>query len=202
MPQTRIVQLLFYQAQPNDHFMNRLVSWFDPPYVHVEIRFEDGMASSVYAGETVFFRNRTYANPHYRIETFTVEDRDYQAMYRHCRLRAAHNVGFDGLGMYLAILPLISRNPPDRTFCSRYVTEVLQLGNVPEFVMLTPCRTTPSMLFKAVRSSNRTLFSSVPFKIELAVQGACGPQDLHPGKKRRGTVTEEGIVPIAFTPRV
>ncbi|EKX34918.1 hypothetical protein GUITHDRAFT_146908 [Guillardia theta CCMP2712] len=56
--------LLFYKAQPDDPLLNRLVSWFDPPYVHVEIRFEDGMASSIFAGETVFFRQRTFANKH------------------------------------------------------------------------------------------------------------------------------------------
>lgn len=170
----RTVQLLFYQAQPDDHFLNRLVSWFDPPYVHVEIRFEDGMASSIYAGETVFFRNRKYSNPHYRIETFAVNDASYRNMYRHCQLRATHNVQFDSLGMYLAVLPVLQRNPSTRTFCSRYITEVLQLGQIAEFVMLTPCHTTPSMLFKAVRSSNMTFFSSVPFKIELAAQMTTG----------------------------
>ena len=163
----RTVQLLFYRAQPQDHWINRLVSWLDPPYVHVEIRFEDGMASSIFAGEVLFFRPRSFANPNYHIETFTAEERGYQEMYLHCQRRAAQNVRFDNLGLLLAALPLYTRTPHDRTFCSRHVVETLQMGNVPEFLLLSPHRTTPTMIFKAARSSCRTFFSSVPFKISM-----------------------------------
>jgi hypothetical protein len=34
--------------------------------------FEDDMAASIFADETVFFRKRSYANPYYRIKAFTV----------------------------------------------------------------------------------------------------------------------------------
>lgn len=163
----RTVQLLFYRAQERDHFINRLVSWMDPPYVHVEVRFEDGMASSIFAGEILFFRPRSFANPHYHIETFMTDEPSYRDMYLYCQRRAAQNVRFDNLGMILAVMPVLSRTPADRTFCSRHVAEVMQIGNVPEFLLLTPHRTTPSMIYKAVRSSSRTFFSSVPFKIDM-----------------------------------
>eukprot|EP00960_Hanusia_phi_P018129 533121-Hanusia_phi.AAC.1 len=65
----RTIQLLFYKAQADDHAINRVVAMLDPPFVHVELRFEDGIASSIFAGEVLFFRPRTFANPHYAIET-------------------------------------------------------------------------------------------------------------------------------------
>ncbi|EKX34810.1 hypothetical protein GUITHDRAFT_146923 [Guillardia theta CCMP2712] len=179
--------LLFYRAQPQDHWINRLVSWLDPPYVHVELRFEDGMASSIFAGEVLFFRPRSFANPHYHIETLTAEERGYQEMYLYCQRRAAQNVRFDNLGLLLAALPLYTRTPIDRTFCSRHVVETLQMGNVPEFLLLSPHRTTPTMIFKAARNSGRTFFSSVPFKISMLERS----QADRPRTKER---TSEGVV--------
>jgi len=185
----RSIQLLFYRArEQGDHLMNRVVSWFDPPFVHVEIRFEDGMASSIFAGEPLFFRQRTFANPNYHVETLTVEPSDYNSMYRFCQERARQGIRFDNLGMYLAILPLLSFTPPHKTFCSRHVTETLHIGNVPEFVMLTPHKTTPSMLYKAVKSSTHRFFSSVPFKINMVTQ-----TDPPPNRKREAN-GEVGVV--------
>eukprot|EP00960_Hanusia_phi_P071165 767486-Hanusia_phi.AAC.1 len=96
-------------------------------------------------------------------------------MYTYCQRRAAQNVRFDNLGMMFAALPCCPHAPADRTFCSRHVAEVLQLGGVPEFVMLDPARTTPTMLYKAAHNSNRAFFSSVPFKIDMLVREACPP---------------------------
>eukprot|EP00960_Hanusia_phi_P078147 768787-Hanusia_phi.AAC.1 len=188
----RTIQLLFYRVQPVDHWINRLVALLDPPFVHVEVCFEDGMASSIFAGERVFFRHRTYANPHYAIETLPVDPTGYNAMYAYCQQRAASGVDFDNLGMVLAALPVCWHTPPDRTFCSRHVAEVLQAGKVPEFLLLTPHRTTPTMIHKAARASNRTFFSSVPFKIGLLVQEACPPP------QRRGIVDSGSIHTVSF----
>ena len=188
----RSIQLLFYRArEQGDHLMNRVVSWFDPPFVHVEIRFEDGMASSIFAGEALFFRPRTFANPNYHVETLTVEATDYGSMYRYCQERAEQGITFDNLGMYLAVFPLLSFTPQQRTFCSRHVTEVLQVGRVPEFIMLTPHRTTPSMLYKAVMGSTHRFFSSVPFKINMVTQTS---GEERPSQRRREMQGEVGIV--------
>jgi len=52
-PQTNtMIQIMFYKPPPNDPFMNRAVAWIDGPYSHVEIGFEDGMASSIYSGNS------------------------------------------------------------------------------------------------------------------------------------------------------
>lgn len=189
----RTIQLLFYRArEEGEHLMNRVVSWFDPPFVHVEIRFEDGMASSIFAGESLFFRPRSFANPNYHVETLTVDSPEYTHMYRHCQERATQGVAFDNLGMYLAVFPLLSLTPHTKTFCSRHVTEVLLIGGVQEFIMLTPHKTTPSMLYKAARNSTHSFFSSVPFKIEMVTR-----TEERPGKKKE----DQGVSAVSFRRR-
>ena len=70
----RTIRLCFYEPRAVDeHWLNRLVASVGKHYVsHVEIMFEDDMAASIFADETVFFRKRSYANPYYRIKAFTV----------------------------------------------------------------------------------------------------------------------------------
>ena len=98
--ENRTVQILFYKPIKNDLFMNQVVAYFDPPFCHVEIRFENGMASSIFAGEKIFFKFRTYANPNYLIEAISVPESDYLAMYKLCVDRERAGIGFDSFGMY------------------------------------------------------------------------------------------------------
>lgn len=164
--QDRTIQILFYKPIENDFFMNRLVSYIDPPFCHVELRFENGMASSIFAGEKVFFKQRTYANPNYVIEAITVPDRNYMDMYRMCAERERIGMGFDSFGMYTSIIPIIKPLSSNLTFCSRHVTEVLQFGNaVPEIMGLDASKVSPSKLYHALKQSRRIIIDSVPYKM-------------------------------------
>jgi hypothetical protein len=166
----RTVQILFYRPVKNDVFMNQLVAYFDPPFCHVEVRFEDGMASSIFAGERLFFKQRTYANPNYLIEAISVPESDYMVMYRLCVDRERAGVGFDSFGMYTSLVPLIHRASSTHTFCSRHVTEVLQAGNVPEVAGLCASKVSPSRLYHLLKGSKRAVIDSVPFKIGKMVE--------------------------------
>jgi len=168
--ENRTVQILFYKPIKNDLFMNQVVAYFDPPFCHVEIRFENGMASSIFAGEKIFFKFRTYANPNYLIEAISVPEPDYMAMYKLCVDRERAGIGFDSFGMYTSIVPLIHNNNIKSTFCSRHVTEVLQAGNVPEVKNLNPCKVSPSKLYHLLKKSKRAVIDSVPFKIGKMVE--------------------------------
>eukprot|EP00960_Hanusia_phi_P074387 768228-Hanusia_phi.AAC.4 len=162
---SRTVQILFYKPIEGDCFMNRLVGYFDPPFCHVEVRFENGMASSIFSGEKVFFKQRTYANPNYVIEAITVPDASYMDMYRVCAERERVGMGFDSFGMYTSVLPIIKPIGSGSTFCSRHVTEVLQAGKVSEVMQLDASKMSPSRLYQVLKRSKRTIIDSVPYKM-------------------------------------
>lgn len=52
---TEILMLHFYRPPPGDPLVNRVVAWLDGPYSHVEVGFSDGMASSIFAGDSGLF---------------------------------------------------------------------------------------------------------------------------------------------------
>lgn len=101
------IMLQFYTPPPKDPWMNRVVAMLDGPFSHVELVFHDGMASSIYAGEEVFFKKRTFSNPNYTTLSICLTEeqellaRDY--CYR-CSL-SKKDAGFDSMGMYGAALP-------------------------------------------------------------------------------------------------
>lgn len=161
----RTVKILFYKPFENDCFINRFVSYLDPPFCHVEICFENNMASSIFAGEKVFFKQRTYANPNYIIEAITVPDENYNDMYRMCIERERVGMGFDSFGMYTAMIPLIKSMQVNCTFCSRHVTEVLQRGKVSEVMHLDASKVSPSKLHHVLRQSKKMVIDSVPYKM-------------------------------------
>ena len=83
-------------------------------------------------------------------------------------------IGFTDTGMLAAYFqprgcPCINTSSSitaGNTFCSKIVTEVLQFAEVEEVKTLSPCTTTPSCLYEAVRDSPRKLLCSVPYKCE------------------------------------
>lgn len=207
----RTIRLLFLHATPHDHWMNRLVSYWDRPFCHVELDFEMttaefearkrehsvfefnrtwtnfqhnvqsqdapslSIASSVYSGETVFLKPRTYANPHYTILTFTVTDTQFKRMFDFCMTQVNKHVAFDEVRMYSLYLPRIIRGliPRRGTFCSEYITMALQAGGMQEVANTDASTTSPSALHRIMsqkRSTHTQCFSTVPHKMNLVVQ--------------------------------
>lgn len=182
----RTIRVMFLEAVPNDPFVNRIVSRIDPPYCHVELEFDDNtqgpcLASSIFAGETVFFKRRTFSNPNYTTITLHVEDSSYARIVKFCEQKAKGNVQFDSWGMYSSWLAACIPGPlrrclapvcfqTNRTFCSRFVTEALQAGDIPEVRGVDACLMRPSLLHKRLSTSTRKCFSTVPYKMLLMTQ--------------------------------
>ena len=69
------IYLLFYKPTSSDPFQNRLVAHFDSPFSHVEMAFPERYGeeiwekeiwgSSIYQGEAVFFKPKTYQRSGY-----------------------------------------------------------------------------------------------------------------------------------------
>ena len=149
------IHAYFYAPSPADHLINHVVTRWDPPFSHCDVQFEDGMASSLYQGENIYWRKRTFKKPGYTRVTLSVREDDYAKAYQLCKERFANKFAFDAVGMYT--LPLSSYFRMDRdkhTFCSKHCTEVLQLAGVRASVGLDPGLTTPSALYRALKNSS------------------------------------------------
>lgn len=183
----RSIRVLFLRATPRDPWMNQAVSYLDPPFCHVEVEFDAvgpaapdlfsmlsvsrapsaPLATSIYANETVFLRPRTFANPNYTILTLDVTEENYQRMYRYAESCAREGVSFAATSMLLSLLPLpFSTLPARATFCSAYVTALLQVGNVEAVRHATPSRMRPSTLYKLLRNAPQSSLSSVAYKLQ------------------------------------
>jgi hypothetical protein len=177
----RVLTLAFLRPGPNDSRVNRLVAGVCAHGVcHAELIFEDSMALSIFAGQNVFFKPRTFSNPSYELVSLAVSQMEYGSAYAFCRQAAQHELGFTDVGMVASYLQ--PRHCPcvhtasslclGYTFCSKIVAEALQIAGVPEFEHLTPCTTTPSCLYQAASLSQRRILNSVPYKRDqLALVG-------------------------------
>jgi hypothetical protein len=126
--------------------------------------------TSIYNGEKISINYvKTFSNPGYDVHTVMVSDKQLDAMKR--MVFALHTRGdsFDAVGMYLACLPIaIPRfNNVNTTFCSKYITEILQAAGVEEVKDLNPGITTPSRLLKKIRPVTRNVLGTVPTKLHV-----------------------------------
>jgi hypothetical protein len=163
------VRLCFYEPRGEDEpLVNLIVAYFGKHYVsHVEIQFADDMAASIYSEDEVFFRKRSYSNPCYVIKGFTVPAKSYDMMYKFCESSATRHIGFSNMKMFLG--PLIGyRGSCDRTFCSEFVTHVLQVGGIPFAMKTDASRCTPSVLLERINRSETVCFDTTAFKLGLA----------------------------------
>jgi hypothetical protein len=146
------IHVYFYTPAITDHLLNHVVTRYDPPFSHCDVQFEDGMASSVYQRETVYWRRRGFKKPGYTKLSMPVMQADYNRAYTLCQQRSARQFAFDAIGMYT--LPLHSSLQFERegyTFCSKHCTEVLQAANVRAVAGLVAKSVTPSALQQALK---------------------------------------------------
>ena len=151
-----LIHAYFYSPHETDHFVNHIVTSFDPPYSHCDVQFEDGMASSVFQGEKLYWRRRTFRKPGYSRITLSVDAQGYQRAYQMCVDRFAKEYTFDAIGMYtLPLAPLmpVMMDRSGRTFCSRHCAEVLQAAGVRSMRTIDPRTMTPSMLQRGLQGN-------------------------------------------------
>jgi hypothetical protein len=147
------IHVYFYTPSSVDHMLNHIVTRYDPPFSHCDVQFEDGMASSVYQYETVYWRKRGFKKPGYSKISVPVSQSDYSRAYNQCHERASKQFAFDAIGMYT--LPFPSAMQYERegyTFCSKHCTEVLQTANVRAVAGLIAKSVTPSALQLALQN--------------------------------------------------
>lgn len=197
------IHVLFLKTRPDDFLLNRVTAHLggyihkNEGFSHVELSVPHAsgkgyVSSSVYQNETVSLnQKKTFANPNYVIHSITVNPEQLKRLQQH--MKAAHDakIGFDHVGMFLSALPFSMRSPAlhqggcsgraPTTFCSRYVTELLQSAHVAAADGLNPHCTTPSKLYRVLkeRSRGNEVAGSVEYKQNTLTAAA----DLHIAKK-------------------
>ena len=150
-----LIHAYFYSPSDSDHFVNHLVTTWDPPYSHCDIQFQDGMASSVFQGESIYWRKRGFTKPGYNRVTMSVGQAEYDRAYSLCKERFASSLAFDAVGMYtLPLSSFFSFSRKNHTFCSKHCTEVLQVAGVRCVAGVDPQAMTPSGLRRVLHSSS------------------------------------------------
>jgi len=179
----RYVDLMFYTPLPNDKLINRVVAWTTSQeeyavsgerrcrqFAHVEISFphrpdnvffeEDmTMGFSIIQNKNVSFRLKSW-RPEYTPVRMYIHPSTYDKLYQTCLLLDLQNIKFDLFAMYGAVfLPLhvlaVRSRQLHGTYCSKIITEVLQQFNIggAAFMKLIPCQSTPSLLYKFVKTN-------------------------------------------------
>ena len=150
------IYLLFYKPKRDDPLLNRLVSYFDGPFCHIEMAFPDKWGeqpwereiwgSSIYQNETVFFKPKTYARDGYFSVAIEVTVPQMYRIKSFCKHQYEQKVAFSPTAMYFAYSPHFQFVHTDKTFCSKHVAAALQYGGVEKVMGLNPALMTPSKL--------------------------------------------------------
>ena len=173
------ILLLFYKPSPTDHILNRIVAKADPPFSHVEIAFPERhgempwereiWGSSIFQGETVFYKPRTYQRDGYVCLALEVSLHQQKSIMQFCEARANAGVPFHANAMYFAYLPF-QMVYTSGTFCSKHITEALQYGCVGNSHLLNPALTTPSRMhaFFSSCKNGSSIIQGIPARMQKA----------------------------------
>jgi hypothetical protein len=147
------INVQFYNARGDaEGVVNRVVSYFDPPYCHCEVEFQDAVACAIYWGGTVHMRNRTFNSANYDCIELKCPHHDYERALGVARAKSAEAERFNLRQMLGAKIPVL-RGDPTGTFCSKLCVEVLQAANLlPKDVL--GAETTPSALFQRLSAAH------------------------------------------------
>jgi hypothetical protein len=147
----RAIHVLFYKPEPDDHWINHVVTAFSPPYSHCDLQFDDDMATSIYQNETVYWQKKNFSRNNYDRVSLTFNDAEYNKVREFCVNAHRAKVQFDILGMVCSSLPVGVRSPQDKTFCTRYIIEALQQSERQDLLDLNPLTTPPSTLCNSLK---------------------------------------------------
>jgi len=169
------IYLLFYRPTSNDPFLNKLVAFFDGPYCHVEMAFPEKYGeepwekeiwgSSIFQGETVFYKPKTYKREGYKSFAIEVSISQLYKIRSFCKHQMILKIPFCIKSMYAAYFPIHIFKDDSVTFCSKHVTNALQFGGIDIVSDLNPSLMTPSRLYK-ILNAKTPIVQAVPSKMQ------------------------------------
>lgn len=168
------IYLLFYKPSSTDPLLNKVVAAFDGPFSHVEMAFPERFGeepwekevwgSSIFQGETVFYKPKTYKREGYVSFAIEVSTAQLYKIRSYCKQQMNAKMPFCIMSMYMAYIPFDLYNNEKATFCSKHVTNALQYGDIDLVRGINPRTTTPSRLYKLLKAKT-PIVQVVPSKI-------------------------------------
>lgn len=149
------INVQFYNARGDKQgVINRVVSYFDPPYCHCELEFRDTLACAIYWGGTVHMKNRTFDAANYDCIELKCPQHDYDRALLLARVKSSDGEGFNLRHMLGSKIPVL-RADAEGTFCSKLCAEVLVAANLLPHDVCT-AEITPSGLFQRLSAIHGT----------------------------------------------
>ena len=85
------ISVAFYRPEgENEPFINKATAWITGKFSHCELLFRDpktgrsNLASSIFQGETVFFRNKTFGRTSWSFKNIIVTGKQADTMRTFC----------------------------------------------------------------------------------------------------------------------
>ena len=162
----RSLDVIFYRPTKEDHWINHMVSFMNPPYSHCDLLFDDGVATSIYNHERVYQERKSFSRKEYEWLSLSFTDDEIRRIRRFCDDCHKKRVEFDFWGMLLSYLPYNPRDSDTKTFCSKFVWEALQRSNRVEFTSKNAATMTPSRIFRSIEKMNRSFLNVSPKRLD------------------------------------
>ena len=155
-----ILCIAFYRPESVDEpFINRAAAWITAgQFSHCELLFRDprsgkqNLASSIYQGEFVFFRNKTFGRTSWTFKNIEITASQADIMRAFCADAAQKNIPFNKMGLIRCCTPFPRATDHRCYFCSEFVTCAFQAANL--FMHAIPSIVTPSGLFDMLQHFN------------------------------------------------
>lgn len=140
------LELCFYDpTHDNQGLVNKIVSFFDGPYCHVELFWPPtSEAVSMYMGSGVIIRKREFDEKRYTRLKIPCTIQQMTTAYLHAQYLQQQGTRFN----VLALTPLAGFLPANKfSYCSKLVAEILTHANIVEI----PTNVSPSHLYRILK---------------------------------------------------
>jgi hypothetical protein len=168
-PQQYIITAAFLKNDPTERapLMNSMTSILAQislgneakhAFMHTECLFHEGntqYSSSLYNGEPVGITEfKEFKNPNYTFVSASISPEQNQKVVQFCKNAVREGHRFHQASMFKSLLPFSIATPMHGdTFCSKYVTEVMQAAGIPAVQGLNADITTPTKLYNVLLQS-------------------------------------------------
>ena len=167
---THTLKVYFYNpSSDTEGWINKVVSWMDPPFCHVEVLFErDNLACAIYMDTVVSMRTRAFDMEKYTCISCACSKQKYANALAYARQCADDKVPFSRSQMANCLLKSTTNSKTNSntvtpgTFCSKLSTQILQCGGILNESQ-DPDAVSPSHLFRLLQQyqeANRASMTS------------------------------------------
>lgn len=163
------IQIAFLKPIQTKYCLNTVVALLTGGFSHVEMNYPDPrtgdgwLSTSIHGNEKVCLTpNRNFSNPGYTVICLLITRDEYNRLHSFVQKAFDSEIGFDEVGMYCSLLPFhIIPKSNKRTFCSRYITECLQVAGVPGMEQYNACVVSPSKLQRILTNNIRRVVGAL-----------------------------------------